>query len=152
MDQAQSSEGSQSNRAVQSYVFRDAKAHLTARQVRSHGAVASHKADVEASTPKPPTRKSHYRSFFLGSKRDSLPSYHPRKNTDRSNMAETPKMHLAISSPFPQDQSLTRTAQSPGGSSSKYSQSPKSERYALSTELSRPDLAHHPAMTHGQAL
>ncbi|KIW98305.1 uncharacterized protein Z519_01889 [Cladophialophora bantiana CBS 173.52] len=134
-----------------SYIFRDTKAHLTARQVRSHGAVASHKADVEASTPKPPSRKSHYRSFFLG-KRDSLPSYYSRKNTERSNMAETPKMHLAISSPFPQDQSLARTAQSPGAASSKYSQSPKSERYAMSPELSRPDLAHHPAMTQGHAV
>ncbi|KIW99937.1 uncharacterized protein Z518_10865 [Rhinocladiella mackenziei CBS 650.93] len=135
-----------------SYVFRDTKAHLTARQVRSHGAVASHKADVEASTPKPPSRRSHYRSFFLGSKRDSLPSYYSRKNTDRSDMTQTPKVHMAISRPFPQDQSLARTAQSPGASSSKYSQSPKSERYAMSPELSRPDLAHHPAMTQGHAL
>ncbi|KAJ9613081.1 hypothetical protein H2200_003022 [Cladophialophora chaetospira] len=125
-----------------SFIFRDTKAHLTARQVRSHGAVASHKADVEAFTPKLPSRKSHYRSFFLGSKRDTLPSY-SRKNND---MVETPKMHLAISSPFPQ------TEQSPGGSSSKYSQSPKSDRYAMSPELSRPDLAHHPAITHGHAL
>ncbi len=137
----------------QSYVFRDTKAHLTARQVRSHGAVACHKADVEASTPKPPTRKSHYRSFFLGSKRDSLPSYYSRKNFDRANMVETPKTHLAISSPFPLDQSsLARTAPSPGTSSSNYSQSPKSDRHVRSSELGRPDLAHHPAMTHGQAL
>lgn len=67
-------------------------------------------------------------------------------------MTQTPKMHLAISSPFPQNASLVRMAQSPGGSSSKYSQSPKSERYATSPELSRPNLAHHPAMTHGQAI
>ncbi|KAK5059915.1 hypothetical protein LTR84_009798 [Exophiala bonariae] len=133
-----------------SYIFRDKESHLTARQVRSHGAVASHKADVEASTPKFPNRKSHYRSFFLGSKRDSLPSYYSRKNN--GDMTQTPKMHMAISSPFPQDSSLTRTAQSPGGSSSKYSHSPKSERYAMSPELSRPNLAHHPAMTLGQAI
>ncbi|KEF53958.1 uncharacterized protein A1O9_09753 [Exophiala aquamarina CBS 119918] len=135
-----------------SYVFRDKHSHLTARQVRSHGAVASHKADVEASTPKPPSRKSHYRSFFLGSKRDSLPSYYSRKNADRGEMGQTPKMHMAISSPFPQDASLVRTAQSPGASSSKYSQSPKSERYAMSPELNRPNLARHPAMTQGHAI
>ncbi|KAL2433263.1 hypothetical protein ABEF95_000307 [Exophiala dermatitidis] len=130
-----------------SYIFRDTRAHLTARQVRSHGAVASHKADVEASTPKLPSRRSHYRSFFLGSKRDSLPSYYSRKNnTDMAqSRSQTPKMHLAISNPFAQDnQQLTK---SPGASSSKYSQSPRSERH-----ISRPDLAHHPAITHGQAL
>ncbi|KIW60796.1 hypothetical protein PV05_00983 [Exophiala xenobiotica] len=131
-----------------SFIFRDKKAHLTARQVRSHGAVASHKADVEASTPKPPSRRSHYRSFFLGTKRDTLPPYNSRKTTQQNDMVETPKMHLAISSPF---QSQT-SAQSPGGASSKYSQSPKSERYFMSPELHRPDLAHHPAITHGQAL
>ncbi|KAJ9501452.1 hypothetical protein H2202_003246 [Exophiala xenobiotica] len=131
-----------------SFIFRDKKAHLTARQVRSHGAVASHKADVEASTPKPPSRRSHYRSFFLGTKRDTLPPYNSRKTTQQNDMVETPKMHLAISSPF---QSQT-SAQSPGGASSKYSQSPKSERYFMSPEVNRPDLAHHPAITHGQAL
>ncbi|EXJ94104.1 hypothetical protein A1O1_02497 [Capronia coronata CBS 617.96] len=135
-----------------SYVFRDTRAHLTARQVRSHGAVASHKADMEATTPKPPSRRSHYRSFFLGSKRDSLPSYHSRKNTERGDMAQTPKMHLAISSPFAYHQPTTKNAQSPGGSSSRYSQSPKTERHVASPELCRPDLAHHPAITHGQAL
>ncbi|KAK6380652.1 hypothetical protein LTS17_004852 [Exophiala oligosperma] len=132
-----------------SFVFRDKKAHLTARQVRSHGAVASHRADVEASTPKPPSRRSHYRSFFLGSKRDTLPPYNVRKGAKQNDMVETPKMHLAISSPF---QSQVTTVQSPGGASSKYSQSPKSERYLTSPELNRPDLAHHPAITHGQAL
>lgn len=137
-----------STNAAQSFIFRDKKAHLTARQVRSHGAVASHKADVEASTPKPPSRRSHYRSFFLGTKRDTLPPYNSRKTTQQNDMVETPKMHLAISSPF---QSQT-SAQSPGGASSKYSQSPKSERYFMSPELHRPDLAHHPAITHGQAL
>jgi hypothetical protein len=138
---------------LQSYIFRDKSIHLTARQIRSHGAVASHKADVEASTPKPPNRKSHYRSFFLGSKRDSLPSYYSRKNADRNDPVRTPEMHLTISSPrFPQRQPSTREAQSPGGVSSKYSHSPRSERYAMSPEVSKPNIAHHPAMTHGQAL
>lgn len=136
---------------LQSFVFRDTKAHLTARQVRSHGAVASHKADVEASTPRLPNRKSRYRSFFLGSKRDSLPSYRSHKETG-NDMIETPRMPLAISTPFPQNHDLRRSVHSPGASSSKYSQSPKSERAPLSPEVSRPDLAHHPAMTRGYAL
>ncbi|KAI1614878.1 hypothetical protein EDD37DRAFT_404496 [Exophiala viscosa] len=127
------------------FIFRDRKTQVTARQVRSHGAVASHKVDVEAATPKPPSRRSHYRSFFLGTKRDSLPPYNSRKATKQNDMVETPKMHLAISSPF-------QTVQSPGGASSKYSQSPKSERYFVSPEISRPDLARHPAIAHGQAL
>jgi hypothetical protein len=72
---------------------------------------------------------------------------------------QTPKVHMAISNPFPlqQDsQPLTRTVQSPGVASSKYSQSPKSERYVnVSSPLdgpSRPNIAHHPAMTQGGAL
>ncbi|KIV93720.1 hypothetical protein PV10_04915 [Exophiala mesophila] len=135
-----------------SYIFRDHKSHVTARQVRSDGAVASHKADVEASTPKPPSRKSRYRSFLLGNRRDSLPSYYSGKTAKHNDMVQTPKIHTAISNPFSQDSTNSRVAQSPGGSSSKYSHSPKSERYFQSPDMSRPQLARHPAMTDGHAL
>jgi hypothetical protein len=133
---------------AQSYIFRDTRTHLTARQVRSHGAVASHKVDVETTATPNPNRRTRYRSFFLGQKRNSLPSYysHGRSNTDMSQ--STPKK-FDISSPM-----NTHNPSSPGGASSKYSQaSPRGDRYGdRSPELNRPNLAHHPAMTAGQAL
>lgn len=135
-----------------SYIFRDTKTHLTARQVRSHGAVAPHKHDVESDPRTPnPNRRTRYRSFFLGQKRNSLPSY---SSQGRSNAGEK---GYDISSPVSH-----HNPRSPGGASSKYSHasssSPKRERgkggYGGmgSPELLRPDLARHPAMTTGQAL
>ena len=132
-----------------SYIFRDTRTHLTARQVRSHGAVASHKADVEADPRTPnPNRRTRYRSFFLGQKRNSLPSYSPQS---RSNAGEK---NYNISSPI-----SMHDPRSPGGASSKYSQassSPKRERGGYgglgSPDVARPNLAHHPAMTNGHAI
>ena len=64
-----------------SFIFRDTKTHLTARQVRAHGAVASRRGDVEADPIAPnPKRQTGYRNFFLGQKRDSLPTYILRPN------------------------------------------------------------------------
>lgn len=135
---------------VQSYIFRDTRTHLTARQVRSHGAVAGHKADVEAAATPNPNRRTRYRSFFLGQKRNSLPSYysHARSGTQTDMSQSTPKK-FDISSPI-----HAHNPTSPGGASSKYSQaSPRGERYGeRSPELTRPNIAHHPAMTAGQAL
>ncbi|RMZ92466.1 hypothetical protein DV736_g276, partial [Chaetothyriales sp. CBS 134916] len=133
-----------------SYIFRDTKTHLTARQVRSHGAVAFHKADVEADPRTPnPNRRTRYRSFFLGQKRTSLPSYysHSRSNTGEKG--------YYISSPI-----QNHSPRSPGAASSKYSQgspSPRGDRREGygglgSPPVVRPDLAHHPAMTTGQAI
>lgn len=135
----------------QSYIFRDTRTHLTARQVRSHGAVAGHKADVEAATTPNPNRRTRYRSFFLGQKRNSLPSYysHARSGAQTDMSQSTPKK-FDISSPV-----HAHNPTSPGGASSKYSQaSPRGDRYGGegSPELTRPNIAHHPAMTAGQAL
>ena len=58
----------------QSYIFQDTTTHLSARQVRSHGAAAGHKADIEAIAIPNPSRGSRYRSFFLNQKRN-LPSF-----------------------------------------------------------------------------
>ncbi|RMZ84708.1 hypothetical protein DV737_g904, partial [Chaetothyriales sp. CBS 132003] len=133
-----------------SYIFRDTKTHLTARQVRSHGAVASHKADVEADPRTPnPNRRTRYRSFFLGQKRTSLPSYYSHS---RSNPGEK---GYNISSPI-----QNHSPRSPGAASSKYSQGSPSPRREYregygglgSPSIVRPDLAHHPAMTTGQAI
>jgi hypothetical protein len=134
-----------------SYIFRDTKTHLTARQVRSHGATAGAKADVEADPRTPnPNRRTRYRSFFLGQKRNSLPSYywHSRNNTgEKGHNISSPVSH--------------HNPRSPSGASSKYSQasdSPKRERgeggYGGlgSPDVARPNLAHHPAMTAGHAL
>ncbi|RMD39804.1 hypothetical protein DV735_g5323, partial [Chaetothyriales sp. CBS 134920] len=137
---------------VASYVFRDTKTHLTARQVRSHGAVASHKADVESDPRTPnPNRRTRYRSFFLGQKRTSLPSYHSQSQS-RSSASEK---GYNISSPI-----QNHSPRSPSGASSKYSQSSSSPRRERregygglgSPQLVRPDIAHHPAMTNGQAI
>ncbi|RMZ75881.1 hypothetical protein DV738_g5221, partial [Chaetothyriales sp. CBS 135597] len=136
-----------------SYVFRDTKTHLTARQVRSHGAVASHKADVESDPRTPnPNRRTRYRSFFLGQKRTSLPSYYSQSQS-RSNTGG--EKGYDISSPI-----QNHSPRSPGSASSKYSQSSQSPRRERgggygglgSPQLVRPDLAHHPAMTAGQAI
>jgi hypothetical protein len=133
-----------------SYIFRDTRTRLTARQVRSHGAVASHKVDVEASssgTPNP-NRRTRYRSFFLGQKRNSLPSYYSHARSGQTDMSQGTPKKFEISSPV-----HANNPSSPNGSS-KYSQSPRTERGygGDSPELRRPDLARHPAMTAGQAI
>jgi hypothetical protein len=106
----------------QSYIFRDTKIGLTARQVRSHGAVAEHKVDVE--------RKSSLKAFQLG-RRDSLPSYYSRSTTSKSETAQTPRSRPAISSPI-------NNISSPVHSDK--------DQFAATPEITVPNLAHHPAM------
>ena len=133
----------------QSYIFRDTKRGVTARHVRSHGAVAPHRADVEKTATPNPNRRTRYRSFFLGQKRNSLPSYysHAKSGSGNSGNTETPKKFGVSGSPT-----------SPGGASSNYSQataSPLHERYGRPGGyggMKGPELAHHPAMKFGQAI
>lgn len=149
-----------------SYVFRDTTLNLTARQVRSNGAVASHKLEVESSvgsaTPKQNRKSFHQRfSKYLkpAANRDSLPSYKAQ-----TYMAQ-------VQSPVPPMPSLTPIQQHTSGNlrmpeSSDYAQSPRqdyrsekcaqspgaaSSKYSDDGMVARPNLAHHPAMTHGYA-
>lgn len=118
-----------------SYIFRDTKIGLTARQVRSHGAVASHKVEVESSVSGGEKRRSRRRTFFLG-RRDTLPSYYSRSTTSKSEAASSPRTRLNISSPISNDKdqfSRFANAQS-------------------QQQLQQPNLAHHPAMTGGHAI
>jgi len=143
-----------------SYIFRDTHMCLTARQVRSSGATASHKLEVEStvSTPKPGNRRSRYRSFFLrNGQRDSLPSYHAKTYMVQSPVPPMPTMtpiqqhtnpqnHIRMPSPTDQHFNHMKDAQSPGAASSKYSIDSRGEH-----RVSRPNIAHHPAMTAGYA-
>lgn len=114
----------------QSYIFRDTKIGLNARQVRSHGAVAEQKVASDDGTRS--MRKTFRKSFHLGRK-DTLPSYYSNSVYSRSastrseKSAGSPLRGLQISNP-----TYTNTEQF-----SKYSGSP---------EVATPNLAHHPAM------
>lgn len=146
-----------------SYIFRDTTLNLTARQVRSNGAVAGHKLEVEssigASTPKSNRKSFHHRfSKFIkpGVNRDSLPSY---KAQTYMNQVQSPVPPMPTMTPtqftssgnlrMPNEndyRSDEKCAQSPGASSSKYSVNTRGEEF-----VARPDLAHHPAMSAGYA-
>lgn len=145
-----------------SYIFRDAKMQLTARQVRSNGAVASHKLEVDSSiggsTPKS-NRKSFAQRFskYMPEKfqpnRDSLPSYKtetymPQVQSPVPPMPAMPNQYTRngdLRMPSENDYH-EKVAQSPGAASSKYSINTRGE-----DRISRPDMAHHPAMTGGYA-
>jgi hypothetical protein len=100
----------------QSYIFRNSALEITARMVRSHGAVANQKVASSSSSA-----TSRRRSFQLG-RADTLPSY-------RTEVRHQPQQHRNISAPI--------TMGSPPEVS-------KSNIHF--EELGRPDLAHHPAM------
>jgi hypothetical protein len=116
---------------VASYIFRNTKVGVTARQVRAHGAAASKHSDIESvamDSPKP-NRATRYRSFFLRNnnssnkeKRTSLPSYE-----------STPRRGMNISSPI-----------SPATTASKYSHYPQGPI--------SPEAAKHPAERHGNMI
>ncbi|KAI9873348.1 MAG: hypothetical protein M1830_000512 [Pleopsidium flavum] len=103
---------------IGSYVFRDIKTGVTARMVRSYGAVAPQKVDVYRSA------SSSRKSFHLG-RSDTLPSYHTSPKTETRQ--QQPRLPLNISGPVNVDD----------GQFAKFAKSP---------EVSRPNLAHHPAM------
>ncbi|MCJ1336812.1 hypothetical protein MMC09_002090 [Bachmanniomyces sp. S44760] len=117
-----------------SFIFRTSSQGVTARMVRSYGAVAPHKVDDivrRAST----TRR---RSFHLG-RSDTLPSYATAHTSPNSRtMAETPasrqqrqssapgRMGLNISAPVAADQE-------------------QFAKFKASGDVQRPDTAFHPA-------
>ena len=145
-----------------SFVFRDTTLQLTARQVRSNGAVAGHKLEVDscAGTPKS-NRKSFGQRFSkyipgkLQTNRDSLPSYKAQTYIAQlqSPVPPVPQMSTVqytssgnLRMPSEHDYSHSeKLAQSPGAASSKYSINTRGD------DVLRPDLAHHPAMTAGYA-
>ncbi|ETN41722.1 uncharacterized protein HMPREF1541_03658 [Cyphellophora europaea CBS 101466] len=109
---------------IASYIFRDGKNNITARQVRAHGAAASkHAVDVVSVQSPSPNRATRYRSFFLRNKqekRTSLPSYE-----------STPHRGMNISSPI----------------------SPASSKYSGYTRGPvSPEAAKHPAERHGNMI
>ena len=107
---------------------------MTARQVRSNGAVAAHKNDVDSYIASSSPDTKHRRSFFLGKQRDSLPSYYSR-STNGGSIKGSPMRNKAfdISSPM---------------SESKYAGG-----MGRTPELvAQPNLAHHPAMTGGHMI
>ena len=150
-----------------SFIFRDTAMSLTARQVRSNGATAGHKLEVESSygssTPKSDAKTFGKRmSQFIGNKlhpnRDSLPSYKAQTYMSQVASPVPPVPPMPVMSPtqytpsgnlrMPSEndyQVNEKYAQSPGAASSKYSINTRGE------EPARPDLAHHPAMTGGYA-
>lgn len=144
-----------------SYIFRDTTLNLTARQVRSNGATAGHKLDVDSSvggsTPKSNRRSFHQRfSKFVTPKanRDSLPSYKaqtymaqvsspvpPMPTLDAHRYTSSGNLRMPTEHDYRHEDKM---AQSPGAASSKYSINTRGD-----DALSRPDNAHHPAMTAG---
>lgn len=145
-----------------SYIFRDTTLQLTARQVRSNGAVAGHKLEVESSVGTPKSNRKSFGQRFskyipgkLQPNRDSLPSY--KAQTYMAQM-QSPVPPVPTLSPsqytasgnlrMPSEHDYTheeKMSQSPGAASSKYSINTRGE------DISRPDLARHPAMTAGYA-
>lgn len=114
---------------LQSYIFRDTKIGLNARQVRSHGAVAEQKVVGGNSTRS--SGKSFRKSFHLGRKH-ALPSYYStsvysRSNSTRSEKPGSPLRGLQISNPT-------------------YTNNEQFSKHSNSPEVATPDLAHHPAM------
>ncbi len=100
----------------QSYIFRNSALEITARMVRSHGAVVDQKLASSSCSA-----TSRRRSFRLG-RADTLPSY-------RSEVRHQPIQTRNISAPIVMD--------SPPG---------MSKLGVHCEEVGRPDLAHHPAM------
>lgn len=147
-----------------SYIFRDARMQLTARQVRSNGATASHKLEVDSSvggsTPKS-NRKSftHRFSRFMPEKfqtnRDSLPSY--KTETYMAQVQSPVPPVPAVPNQYSRNGDLRMPSEADYQHNEKMSQSPgaASSKYSINTRgedmVSRPDIAHHPAMTGGYA-
>lgn len=145
-----------------SYIFRDTTLQLTARQVRSNGAVAGHKLEVESSVGTPKANRKSFGQRFskyipgkLQANRDSLPSYKAQTYMAQIQSPVPPvptisSNHYTASGnlrmPSEHDyQHNEKMAQSPGAASSKYSINTRGE------DMSRPEIAHHPAMTAGYA-
>lgn len=103
----------------QSYVFRDTKTGVTARMVRSYGAVAPQKVDLYRSS------SSSRKSFHLG-RSDTLPTHHTSPKVVETRQQQ-PRLPLNISAPIHAD----------NGQFAKFDKS---------ADVGRPDLAHHPAM------
>ncbi|KAI9815048.1 MAG: hypothetical protein M1827_002891 [Pycnora praestabilis] len=125
---------------IASYIFRIKENGATARQVRSHGAVAAKQGLAFSAfpTPQAPSTNSSFKSFALGSRQPTLPSYNsprpsyhsPNHSRSSSRQQVNPKMPLVISSPV-----NVNTAQF--------------QKFAKSANVSRPDLLHHPALRGG---
>ncbi|KAF5014692.1 hypothetical protein F66182_14239 [Fusarium sp. NRRL 66182] len=109
---------------IASFVFADSENSLTARHVRSYGAVADKVLD---------SSKSSQRSFKLGttfnSQADGLPTYRQVSTTRSAESLSNSRFPVNISSPVREKTATTPTT--PYG------------------EVTMPDLAHHPAMQGG---
>lgn len=107
---------------LSSFIFSDRGAGVSARQVRSYGAVAPHKAVAGASS---------YRSFKLGLKRDALPMYNTSSpSTPSASLRNGPRFPLKISAPI---NPIINDA--------------VSSKYSRDSQVAVPNLAHHPAMS-----
>jgi hypothetical protein len=107
----------------QSFVFADKESGVSARHVRSYGAVAPHKVDRVSS-------QNSQRSFKLGlDRQDSLPTYRSPRPTSVRKGARFP---LKISAPISDHESFPK--------------SPKE------SDIVAPDLAHHPAMMYTETV
>ncbi|KAH9810073.1 hypothetical protein Tdes44962_MAKER01045 [Teratosphaeria destructans] len=111
---------------IASYVFRDRKNGITARQVRAHGAVAIHKAPMTSSTshgtpPAPELAQSHIPNpITTPSPKKNFPAFRILTSERRDSTSELPSYHSNNSSPVKsrQDYDLDTAPVSP---SSKYS-------------------------------
>ncbi|KAK2753927.1 hypothetical protein FQN54_007286 [Arachnomyces sp. PD_36] len=120
-----------------SYIFRDRRLGVTARHVRTYGAVAPQKVV---------TRSSSHKSFILGrkdscreetlSRADTLPIYHSRSSSVRSGSVR----HAQRPSPSPTPTPTLKI-------SSPISENPAQfAKFSTSPQIAVPNLAHHPAM------
>ncbi|KAL3709985.1 hypothetical protein TMatcc_003777 [Talaromyces marneffei ATCC 18224] len=109
-----------------SFIFADSENSLTARHVRSYGAVADKVLDS----------KSSQRSFKLGtsfnSQVDGLPTYRQVSVTRSAESLSNSRFPVTISSPVREKTAATPTAP-----------------YGEAAEVTMPDIAHHPAMQGG---
>jgi hypothetical protein len=121
-----SPEREQNTNFYQSFIFADSENSLTARHVRSYGAVADKVLDS----------KSSQRSFKLGTsfnnQADGLPTYRQVSITRSAESLSNSRFPVNISSPVREKTTTTPTAP-----------------YGDAPEVTMPDLAHHPAMQGG---
>ena len=112
-----------------SYIFRNKALGITARQVRTHGAVAPQKSlaySPSTATTVNTNKSSQRRSFHLG-RSDTLPTYYTQSPRSHDDMRQTRN----ISAPVNVDHA-------------------QFEKFKGSDEVQRPDLARHPALAGGR--
>ncbi|EED23710.1 conserved hypothetical protein [Talaromyces stipitatus ATCC 10500] len=116
---------------IASFIFADSENSLTARHVRSYGAVADKVLDSKSSQRS--FKLSPSGSFHNNNQADGLPTYRQVSITRSAEELRNSRFPVNISSPVRE----------------KTTTSPHATPYGETPEVTMPDLAHHPAMQGG---